>query len=383
MDRTLKLDSKRVYALSCSCYGEAEVKKCVYELLEKQTDELKFEISGKNVLLKPNLLAKREPNMAVTTNPQILKFTAMFFSEKGANVIVADSPGGIYNLGILKGIYKVCEIEKAALEGGAELNFDTGYQNVSADGEKSKNFDIINPIVKADLVVNLPRLKTHALCEMSAAVKNMFGSIPGLMKAEMHARFPKRVDFASMLLDLCLLTAPEINILDAVICMEGNGPAGGTPKKVGLMLGSVNPFVLDRVGAYLMGYEANEVGTLHESIKRGLAPEKIEEVEILGENIESYKSAFLRPDGHAGGIVKQIPTLFGGRLQKWLEPKPVIITKKCIGCGECERCCPVKTIEVKNRKAYINPEKCIKCYCCQELCPMKAVEVKRKKFLKF
>lgn len=382
MKRTLDLNSKKIYALKCSDYDENIVKECVYELLNRQTEELGFEISGKNILLKPNLLAKRTPNMAVTTNPQILKYAALFFTERGGEVLVADSPGGVYNASILKGVYKVSGIERAAEEGGAKLNFNTGYKNMPADGKKSKNFDIIEPVVQADLVVNLPRLKTHALCEMSAAVKNMFGSIPGLMKAEMHARFPARSDFAAMLVDLCILTAPQINVLDAVICMEGNGPAGGSLKKVGLLLGGVNPFVLDRIGAYLMGYEANEVGTLSESIKRGLTPENIEEVEISGEDIKPYKSDFLRPDGHAGGIVKQIPTLFGGRVQKWMEPRPQVIEEKCIGCGECERCCPVKTIEIKDGKAHINSEKCIKCYCCQELCAMKAIRVKRKKFLK-
>jgi len=114
----------------------------------------------------------------------------------------------------------------------------------------------------------------------------------------------------------------------------------------------------------------------------GLCPEDITEIKIVGENIESYVSNFKRPDSSAGGVIKQLPNLFGGRLRKWLEPRPVIIKKKCIGCGECARCCPQETIDIVNKKAVINYDKCIKCYCCQELCPMKAVSIKQNLVMK-
>lgn len=383
--KTINTALRDVYAYECDKYDEAAISDICRKIISETLKDNNLDLTGKNVLIKPNLLAKRTPDMGITTHPLFVSSAAKCLISLGAkHVVIADSPGGTYNKTVLSGIYKVTGMEEAAKKGGAELNFDTS--SVKTDnfgGTRVKTFEVINVIKSVDFTVNICRLKTHAMCEMSASVKNMFGSIPGLMKAEMHARFPKRDDFAAMLTDLCLAAAPQINIVDAVYGMEGNGPAGGTLKKVGLVLGSANPFVLDSVCAELIGYDPCEVGTVSESIKRGFTPEKNENIIVHGADVEKFFIKFKRPDGTAGGLLKQLPTVFGGRLQKWLEPKPYINVNKCIGCGRCADCCPQKTIEIISGKASIYYGKCIKCYCCQELCPKHAVDVKRNFFLKF
>lgn len=96
----------------------------------------------------------------------------------------------------------------------------------------------------------------------------------------------------------------------------------------------------------------------------------------MGENPERFASDFVRPDASAGGLLKQLPTIFGGRLQKLLEPRPAVNKALCVGCGECARNCPVSAISVEQKKAHIHSSECIKCYCCQEFCPAKAIKVK-------
>lgn len=375
----------KVYSSACADYDYRKVKEVVYNHFDSIISECFgcIDFSEKNVAIKPNLLAKRSPDAGITTNPAFVKAACEYFVEKGANVVICDSPGGVYNNGTMTAIYNICMMKPCADETGASLNFDMGHSEMfNKNGEVSKSFNIINPLAKADFIVNLCRLKTHSLCNISAAVKNMYGSIPGLMKAEQHARFPMQKDFSRYLVDLCETVAPSINLVDAVVCMEGNGPAGGTLKNVGLVLSSSNPFVLDLVASEIMCFELDEVLTVKNSVARGLCPERAEEVEIVGESIVEYKSPFKRPDSSAGGLIKQLPNVFGGRLRKWLEPRPVIKKKQCIGCGECAKCCPRETIDIVDKKAVIKYDKCIKCYCCQELCPKKAVEIKRNPFMK-
>lgn len=377
---------KKVYSASCNGYEYENIREIVYNHFDSIISEEypNFDFKDKNVALKPNLLAKRSPDAGITTNPVFVRVSAEYFLEKGAKVVICDSPGGVYNTASMNGIYSVCGMKDASEKSGAELNFDMGQKEMfNSEGVVSKSFPIISPLANADFIVNLCRLKTHSLCNMSAAVKNMYGSIPGLLKAEQHARFPEQKDFSRYLIDLCGTVKPNISVIDSIIAMEGNGPAGGTLKKVGLVLSSCDPYVLDRVACHIMGFKTDEVLTVKNSCKMGLCPEEVSEIEISGENVAKYVSSFKRPDTSAGGVIKQLPNIMGGRLRKWLEPKPAIVAKKCVGCGECAKCCPQETIKIVNKKAVIVYDKCIKCYCCQELCPMKAVAIKRNLFMKF
>lgn len=375
MEREI-ITTNKVYFNECGEYDKATLSVILNKMLDNIILENEIKISGKKVTIKPNLLAKRKPDAGVTTNPLFLEIAAAYFINKGAEVTVADSPGGIYNCNIMKSIYKVTGMEDAAKKTGAILNFDMGSKTLKNTGKSIGKFNIINPITDCDILVNLCRIKTHALCEMTAAVKNMYGAIPGLIKAEMHARFSKKDDFAAMLVDLCKTTAPIINIVDAIICMEGNGPAGGTLKKVGAVIGGANPYAVDTLCAEIMGYKNHEVCTLQAANMAGIGFQSVEELVIEGDDYKPFVSEFKRPDGTSASFFKRLSKILGGRIGKMLEPKPYINKSKCIGCGECAKCCPVFTIKMIKGKAQISHNKCIKCYCCQELCPEKAVEIK-------
>lgn len=385
MKRVIQTQINTVYVSALDTYEEKAVAQVVDPLLEGMLDDLgisKESLSEKTVVLKPNLLAKRDAKAGITTHPSFVKAAACYFTALNARVIIADSPGGIYNPSSLEAIYKTTGMNAVASDSGAVTNKDTGFASVHEPQISATKFNIINPIINADLIVNLARMKTHALCEVSLAVKNMFGSIPGLQKAEQHARFPKRTAFAEMLCDLCLITAPQINIVDGVMGMEGNGPAGGTLIKTGVVVSSANPFACDLVAGKIMGFDENETETSLCAIKRGLCPDSVDKINIVGEDYRAFVKKYRRPDASAGGLLKQLPSLFGGKLQKLIEPRPVVNTKKCVGCGECMRNCPVSTIKIENKKAKIQPKACIKCYCCQEFCPVKAIKIKNNPLFK-
>ncbi len=360
--------SERVYQIPCKNYQEAAA--AMDDMIQNilADNGLEKDWKGKKVVIKPNLLARRKPEFGVTTQPILIEKAAAYFVQRGAKVTIADSPGGMYSSGILTRIYETTGMKAAAENSGASLNF-------SVKTAKCDKFTVIAPLAEADLIVNVGRMKTHMLCDMTAAVKNLFGSIPGLQKAECHAHYPQKKDFCAMLVDLCLANAPMVNIIDGVIAMEGNGPAAGTLRHVGVLLGSANPFSLDLLCAHLMGFEPEEVLTVDTAVKRGLCPATVKELTVIGSDPAKYRKKFKRPKtGKSAQLIRALPASIVARLKR--EKQPVILTKKCIGCGECARCCPVETIRIEDKKAVIYHDKCIKCYCCHELCPQKAVAVK-------
>lgn len=351
----------------------------------------------KVVLIKPNLVMKKSPEAAATTHPIVLEAVIRILKDTAKDIIIAESPGGLYTPQTLSATYKGCGISAVAEKYGVKLNFDVASRDVEApDAKTSKMFSIITPILDCDVIVNLAKLKSHSLTGYSGAVKNYFGTVPGVAKFEMHARFPDYNDFGSMLVDLCQMhlgNKPTFNVLDGILAMEGNGPTGGNPRKMECLISGTNPFTVDNVGAAIIG--AHGIIMLDEGARRGLGAENASDVTLLSdEPIENFKvTDFEKPDttkksGLASSLLAKLPTMFGGRLNSWLQPRPVINTRTCVGCGECERSCPRHTIEMRtNRKgkkqAFIIDGECIKCYCCQELCPFKAVKIKKNPIIKF
>ena len=346
----------------------------------------KEEISGKRVVIKPNLVRKMDISAAGTTNPFVVEALIALCAEYGAkSVTVAESPAGPYTEASLRASYKVGKMDEAAKNAGAELNFDLSAKRVASLGHsKERTFNIITPIVEADLVINVSKLKTHNLTGMSGAVKNLFGVIPGTEKLEMHALYPNLSDFSAMICDLCETVCKSVetlHVIDAVIGMEGNGPTNGKPRKLGFMGASRSPFALDEACAEIIGMK--EYSSINAQAKtRGFLPD----YDVLGDGNEAFVCKdFILPDSSDTNrsAINILSKIFGGKLMESLRPRPVVDGKKCVGCGECARSCPAKTIVITDKKvALIYKKDCIKCFCCQELCPKDAIRVKKNPILK-
>jgi Uncharacterized conserved protein len=355
----------------CDKYDVDEITDILYTQFDALGINLN-EFNGKNILIKPNLLTKRSPDKATTTNPALVEAVCGIVMKSGGKLTIADSPAGAYSQTILKGLYKTCGMTEAAERTGAVLNYDVSYNEVrNPNGYTSKVFNFLTPVCNADYIINICKLKTHSYTTLSAAVKNFFGCIPGTQKFEIHSRFKKRKDFFSMLTDLCKNicdTKTVLNITDAVVGMEGNGPSGGSPRHIGCILSSANPFTLDLVHEKLVNL--NEVPTVEISRQRGYCPKSVSDVEIIGDDInELIIKDFKKPDAVVRKVFDLVPA--------FLSPRPVIDNDKCAACLDCVKSCPVNTIELINNKAFIHREKCIKCYCCQELCKFKAIKIKK------
>ncbi len=384
--------SAPVYIRHCTTYDEAVLTEAVHDALTA-IGVTPAMLQGKRIAVKPNLVMKKPCEAAATTHPAVLSALLSFLDACDcADVVIAESPGGPYTETALRTIYRVCGIEDAVKGHHARLNFDVSSVSVPApDAHVSKNFETIRPIAEADVLFNVCKLKSHTLTRMSGAVKNTFGTIPGLTKFEFHARFPDYADFHAMLVDLSAMLHTRtltVDICDAVIGMEGNGPTGGVPRSIGALLCSRNPFSLDMTAAAILGC-AGDVPMIEDAAARGFCPNTAEAVPTCGDDWKSLiLSNFAAPDSAARkrNALSWLPNLFGGSVYRWFQPRPVINKKTCIGCGECIRSCPVHTITFHTNKkgkkqAKIQSEHCIRCFCCQELCPYRSVNIQRNPIL--
>lgn len=359
----------------------------LYEAMERHFDLLGVWENlrpGMRVVLKPNLLARYAPDRAVTTHPGVVEAVARVLKAHGVDdITLADSPGGPYSAALLQGIYTTGGMAGAAERAGFRLNADTGWRELACPAEAvaCRSFNIIDPVADADFVINLCKLKTHAMATLSGAVKNLFGCVPGLQKSGLHFRFPEKERFCRMLVDLALLVKPGLSIADAVVAMEGNGPAGGEPRFVGQTLAAMNPHLLDRALIDLIGLPPEAVFTVAHGIASGLCPGDIRDIRWLGDGRPEPVAGFRYPaskplsfEGHVPAILRR-PLLWAERTL--LSPCPAIVKRACIGCGKCAESCAPGAIAIREGKARIDYGRCIKCFCCQEMCPVKAVCIRR------
>lgn len=336
------------------------------------------------ILLKPNMLTRAAPQKVVTTHPAVLDAVITALKELGAkaeNITVADSSGGPENRIVLRGNYKACGFTDITDKHGVNLYVKQEAVSVKTDGKIVKNFELLKPATESDIIISLAKFKTHVMTGMSGAVKNLFGLVPGLKKAEFHMRFPDKANFADMIVDLCETVKPDLTIVDGIIGMEGDGPAGGEPRHFDLIMAGTNPYSIDLAIAYMMGFEATRLPIARAAIARGLCPRQADIEDIEGET-EIFKPVenFKMPKSYGVTFSEQLPRALSWAtpsVERLLAPKPKINKKKCIGCGRCKDICPKQTITITDGKAKINLKNCIKCFCCHEMCPAKAIDVKR------
>ncbi|MCL2294973.1 MAG: DUF362 domain-containing protein [Spirochaetes bacterium] len=368
----------KVAIVKCGSYAPTEL----YDSIKKAISlSQAIDVRGKTVLLKPNILSGAAPEKAVTTHPEFVKQCILCIKELGAEkIIVGDSPG--YQSSSFAG--KKSGIMQAVLEAGGEWeDFSDSVEIKNPRGALVKSFNLAPVVQKADIIVSLPKMKTHQLLYYTGAMKNLFGLVPGLQKAAFHLRFQKRALFSKMVADLNLCVKPAFAIMDAVTAMEGPGPGSGDPRHVGLVIASNNILALDITAASIMGYKPEKIPVIAEALNTKEWLENITGFETLGEKIEDVKI----PDFKKIKILNDI-TMFRSRLpsflykilRKTVVKKPVINHKKCIKCNNCIEICPIAAMEYfpkeSREKIVIDYKKCINCYCCHEVCPDKAIVIK-------
>jgi len=367
----------KVFAVKCESYDPALINAAVARIFESVGGVKEILKKGNKVLVKPNLLLAKTPGEAVTANPQIVEAVCSMLVKEGADVTVADSPGGPYNDVRMTRIYNICGMTEAAERSGAKLNRDFGHRRVHYSGIKERDFDIIEPVAHADVIITVGKLKTHMLTYFTGAVKNNFGTIPGLEKAKWHSRLPGTKDFAEMICDLCRCVSPDLSIIDGIEGMDGKGPSGGRVRKAEVIFAARNPFAADLAAMHYCGLDP-ELAPIHKAgVYVNAVPEKYEDLEMLGDEIGILEPPFIPATKvkRSGSVINYLPGFMQKPLRNLFLPYPVP-GDRCIGCGDCARACPRSAITISNGKAVVDKKQCIQCYCCHEMCIIKAIDIK-------
>ena len=371
--------NKKVGIERCTSYDPQEVYGALKRAVELAGD---LNVAGKTVLLKPNILFDSPPETAICTHPLFLEAAIRLVREMGAKRILAGDSPGIQGPGFsakASGLGEV--IRKNDVEW---VDFTADKTNLLyAQGKAAKKFTMTRIVEEADIIISIPKLKTHQLMYLTGAMKNLFGLIPSVAKSTYHVRFPSRKAFASMITDLNLAVKPAYAFMDAVIGMEGPGPGSGMPKQLGLVLASSNVLALDVAAAAIIGYPPIEIPVNREALARGVWLSSFDEIEYPGLSpadvrIPGYKKIPIKRA--ASQLLDFILPRPLRKLRDSFEPKPVINYSSCALCGDCLRICASKAIssnvEGGERKMIINYSGCIRCFCCHEICPMKAIDIK-------
>lgn len=338
---------------------------------------------NKRVFLKVNLVREMTPDKCGTTHPSVVEaISEILIKETGAEVRVGDSSGSAFNAAVMNATFKTCGMTDACAESGAVLIDDFGSTNKKIDGKVVRCLDIIDEFNDADVVINVGKLKTHSFTGYTGAVKNLYGLIPGLVKAQTHSLYPTLSVFCDCLIDIERFASEKIalHFIDAVKGMEGDGPTNGTPRFIGKIFAGTNPYFVD-VAAVSLFADPLDMPLVKKACERGLLPSDLRETGIDLDGLSAQRISDFKTVRVVDGDFTKKGFLKRFLRKNWVTRRPVIDTKKCKGCGRCFAHCPRKAIDMvgKNapKKAKIRKKDCIRCNCCQELCPHDAVRLKK------
>lgn len=374
----------KVSLQACKSYEKNLVKEAIDKSLSDLGGLERFFQPGERIFLKVNLLMARKPEEVTTTHPLVVEVLAEALIAYGCPVIIGDSPGGPFNPSILKRVYRETGMEDVAARTGATLNSDVDrFEKKNPDGHILKSLTLAKMLKQADHVVSVCKLKTHGMTKMTGATKNLFGCVPGALKAEYHFKMPDVYDFSDALIDICQGVQPTLSVMDAIIGMEGEGPSSGTPKTIGAVMASTSPYHLDMAAARIMKLTEQDVPMLKRMVERGLCAEGMADIEFLGDPLESVvQEEFEVPEITNVSFGRDYPKWIRKAAFALLQPKPIYHHELCIGCRICEVNCPPKVITMVNNRPVADLDQCIRCFCCAELCPEKAISVYRPPLMK-
>ncbi len=342
----------------------------VKEAVDRAFDIFPLALRGKSVLIKPNVLRAAKPEEGITTHPAVLRAVVQKVESLGpSSIIVGDNPG-VLGYGANEASFTKCGLTDAAL--GHYRNIGNDSRPVALNPDFMPEVSLSQAVLEADIIISLPKFKTHGLTVVAGAIKNSYGFLPGAQKARLHREAGSAERFHDMLVDVFRLRVPDLFIVDAVVGMEGNGPASPDLRDIGLILASDNAVALDAVIATMMGCRPERLRFLRKAKELGLGDYDLRTIEIIGE-LQVIPDFKLPPLSGEGTIRNEHVQAL---LQQRIRQRPQVDPELCTGCATCVDQCPVSALSLHEMLPVVDTDKCIACFCCQELCPEKAITLR-------
>ena len=365
-----------VALVKCSDYNFEEVYISLTRMLKLVPPP---DVKNKVVLLKPNILYPKKPELAVCTHPVVVGAAVKAFRELGAKkVIVGESPAiaGSTSAAKSTGMY-----DQVVANGGEWVDFHESQIVQCPDGKIVKQFNFAKQFFEADLVVSLAKLKTHQLMAYTGAMKNLFGLMVGLEKAQQHYRFPNKSDFAAFLTDMNIAANAQYAIMDAIVGMEGpGGPGSGDPVKLGFLAASDNILALDWKCSSLVGYDPYTILNLKDAMERKRWLNSPSDIKVTGEKEDDVRcTTFKIVKEPSATLQKMIPGWINFLANRVFVKTPHVVSKKCQKCGRCIKICPPQILKFRKKDgtAFLSDKtKCLHCFCCHEICPFAAIKLR-------
>ncbi len=332
---------------------------------------------GQRVLLKPNLIGGFPPERAATTHPAVVRAAILLVQEAGGLALVGDSPG----MGDLPSAIQGSGLAPVLESTGAQLlDFSEPHEFEAPANVVARRLTLAKALLDIDVIISLPKLKTHGIMRFTGALKNQFGLIPGALKSQWHFRLQQPEWLASLILDVNRIAWPALAIMDAVVAMEGPGPTSGKPRYLGVLMASRDLAAVDTLACHLIGLNPMHVPLLAAARAQGCGQTDLEQLRVAGDDWQQIRVPDFERVEDPADVLQLLP-LPKAALQwirrQWTR-RPRIIDGRCTVCGICEKGCPVSPSAIHPDAPpdqRVDDQRCIRCYCCHEFCPSQGIEL--------
>ncbi|UCB43215.1 MAG: DUF362 domain-containing protein [Dehalococcoidales bacterium] len=336
--------------------------------------------AGDRVFVKINHLPPASPpERGIVTHPIFAEAVIELLKEAGADITVGDDIESEPQDGFgVSGFRQMCQRAGVRLVNLRE----GGFVATESYGRLIDSVYLSRIALEADVIVNLPRLKTHSLTVFTGGIKNMYGVIPASLRREYHGTFIHPEDFSLMLTDVFAATKPQLTIMDGIVGMEGEGPANGNLRQTNVILASRDAVALDTVASSIIGLNPVDIDAIRYCDEQGLGVGYLEAIEVTGESLESVTiDDFRLPATLTRLLMTRMSGPLPSRILRFVTGQttvqPRIVKKRCTVCGECVKICPTGAATIADETTRINQATCIGCLCCHEVCRYNAIALRR------
>ena len=367
------MNKAKVSIVRAHDYDYAEIYAAMEKGIELIGGLTKIVPPGSKVFVKINHLSPPSPaEKGIVTHPVFVEVILDLLKSVGADITVGDDiQSGTGDGFQVSGFRQMCQRAGVRLINLKEV----GFVETVCSGHFLEKLYLSKTLLDADVIINLPKLKTHSLCVFTGGVKNMYGTIPSGLRRKFHGEYIRNEDFSQVVTDIFSAARPHLTIMDGIIAMEGEGPAAGSLRRLGVILASQDAVAVDAVATKIIGLNPMNIYTTHYSDERSLGVGDLQNIEVVGGKIDSVTVPDFRPPAASAAnvLVRRVPRGLPRFILRQLSIKPNVIERLCTGCAECQKICPTGAISVISETAKIAHDICIECMCCHEVCRFDAI----------